>query len=190
MNELDTLIKKVNILNNISFLKDNKEEKEVEKACIAYLKSLNYKVVAKPIYFKVKNIDDLLFKFYSLLEYNHESTFLNINKDKDKAILTNFIKNRQKNLNITYESTLQDVALLIYSLFKYEDDLGLTVPLGIWVFGSIKYQWVIDKLSFILNSEEELYNDIIVNNMVELDELNTDDIYTGFDFEHLRKIHG
>lgn len=188
MKPLDILIRKVRDLDTISFLKDNINEREVENACVMYLKSLNYKVVKPPKLFKIKDVDHLINRFYHLLDYYGGDT-LSVNRDKDKAILTRFIKLRQEELDISYDAALQDTALLMQGLFMYEKDLGLTVPLGIWVFGSIKYRWVIDKIAFILNSEKDLYNDIAVGRLVELDELK-DDSYTGFDFEHLRRIHG
>lgn len=190
MNSLDNLIQKVRALDNISFLNDNINEKEVEKACVAYLKSLNYKVVEQPKVFKLKNVDDLINRFYHLLEYHHDIAAFSVNRDKDRAIISNFIKIRQEETGMSYESILQDTALIIHGLFVYEKDLGLTVSLGIWVFGSTNYRWVIDKVIFMLNAEQDIYNDLVVSKMAELDEMNSDDEYTGFNFEHLRRIHG
>lgn len=190
MNELDILIQKVRTLDSVSFLKDNINEKEVEKACINYLKSLHYKVIEKPTFYKVKNIDELINRFYSLLEYYHNSVCsFTVNREKDRVFLTNFIKERQIILDIDYDLALQDASIIMQGLFSYEEELGLTVPIGIWIFSSSKYRWVIDKVIFLLNSEESSLNDTIVTRMVELDEMDANE-YTGFDFEHLRRVHG
>ena len=190
MKELAILLQKVKALDDISFLKDNLNEKEVEKACVNYLKSLNYKVVEKPIFYKVKSIDDLVNRFYSLLEYHHTDVCsFTVNKEKDKMFLNNFVKERQLILDVSYDLALQDTAMIIQGLFSYEEELGLTIPLGVWVFASSKYRWIIDKVVFLLNLEKSSLNDVIVERLVELDEMNSKE-YTGFDFEHLRRIHG
>jgi len=190
MNFLDKLIIAVKDLDNISIIQDNLKEKTIEKACINYLKSLNYKVVSRPSIYKIKDLDDLVTTFYSLVEYTQTSVCaMTANKDKDRALLSTFVKGRQIALDIEYSSALQETALIMHGLFNYKDELGLTVPLGIWVFGSAKYRWVIDKVIFLLNTEEDALNDFAVGKLIELDEAISDE-YTGFDFEHLRSIHG
>ncbi|MBV5347959.1 hypothetical protein JZU46_07080 [bacterium] len=190
MNPLETLVQKVRDLDSFSFIVDNISEKEVEKACINYLKSLNYKVTAKPSLFTVRDIDDLITTFYSLLDYTHNSTCAMVsNRDKDRALLSNFVKGRQSILEVSYDSALQDTALIIHGLFNYEKELGLTVPIGTWVFGSTRFKWVIDKVIYILNAQEDLTNDFEVDRLAAIDEAQSKE-YIGYDFEHLRRVHG
>lgn len=190
MTPLETLIQKVKSLDYLSFFKDNSEEKEVEKACVNYLKSLHYKVIQKPSLSIVRDLDGLVTLFYALLEYNHDSICsLVSNRDKDKALLSAFVKSRQEALEIDYNMALQDAAVIMHGLFNHEKSLGLTVPIGVWVFGSAKYKWVIDKVIFLLNVTEDLANAFTVTRLATMDEMQSKE-YTGFDFDHLRRIHG
>lgn len=190
MSELAELQAKVKLLEAGSIFNDGAEEKDVERACVDYLKSLGYKINKKPILSKVNNTNELIDLFYNFLEFNHNETCSLIsNRKKDCAILSNFIKVRQKELGCSKKECLQDCANIITTMFTYEEELGLTVPIGIWVFGSDRCKWITDKVINILNSSDDLINDAIVTRMVEEDEHSSEE-YTGFDFNKLRSMYG
>lgn len=191
MHPLDTLKSKIKNLDSGSLFGDNFVEKEVETACVLFLKSLGYKVVNKPRQRSVKNIDELINYFYSLLEYHHnEVCSLVSNKQKDRALLARFISLRQAELQYSFDECLQDCVNIITALFVFEKDLGLTIPIGMWVFGGDKCKWVTDKVISMLNNNEEALNEVRVENMIIADELRDCNSYTGFDFEHLRRVYG
>ncbi len=190
MLELVTLKEKVNLLDAPSFLDKRSDEKEVEKACVAFLKSLGYKVVKKPNFAAVAKLDDLITLFYTLLNYYHNDVCdLVSNKQKDRKIFSNFIAYRQEELSCSFKEGLQDCANIIKALFVFESSLELTVPLGTWVFSSTKYKWLIDRVIGMLDNNMELLNERTLLRKIEEDESNSKE-YTGFDFERLRRVHG
>ena len=191
MTELDTLQIKVKALGENSFIKDNLPEKDVEKACVAYLKSLGYKVVSQVISYKVSTLDELIDLFYHLMDFhNNDVCSLVSNRKKDRSILATFITARQKELGYSFKDSLQDCANIINTLFVYEEELALTVPLGIWVFGSDKCKWITDKAINILNNTAVANSEAAVIKMAEEDEIKNSNEYTGFDFSRLRRIYG
>ena len=190
MTKLDILQSKVKALDSCSLFGDNHAEKEVEAACVGFLKSLGYKVVARPRKRVIKNIDELINFFYNMLEYHHNDICsLVSNKQKDRTLLTRFITQRQEDLSCSFEDGIQDCANIIEALFVFEDDIGLTIPICMWVFGGEKCKWVTDKVIGMLNDNEEILNDVKLSSMVAADEMNSKD-YTGFDFKHLRRKYG
>ena len=190
MTSLDNLVLKVKQLDAPSFLNDKIPEKEVETACVAFLKSLGYKVAHKKKPRLIKNLDELINFFYSLMDYYHNDVCaLVANRQKDRTLFTRFINNRQEELKCSFEDGMQDCANIINALFVYEADLDLTLPIGTWVFGSDKCKWITDKVISMLNSNVEILNTYKMEKMVEADELRDKD-YTGFNFDNLRRIHG
>lgn len=190
MHELQTLQNKIKLLDEISFLGAKDNEKEVEAACVAYLKSLEYKVVKKPNFAIVNKLDDLIVLFYSLLNYYHnDACDLVSNKQKDRKIFSNFIAYRQEELSYSFKEGLNDCANIIKALFIFEKTLELTVPIGTWIFSSHKYKWLIDKVIGMLDDNIELLNDYNLERKVVEDELKSNE-YTGFDFEKLRRLYG
>ncbi len=190
MKNLDILISKVKQLDAPSFLNDKLPEKEVEVACVNFLKSLGYKVANKARPRQIKNLDELVNFFYNLMDYYHNDVCaLVANRQKDRTLFTRFISNRQLELKCSFEDGIQDCANIINALFVYESELDLTLPIGTWVFGSDKCKWITDKVISMLNSNVEILNAYRMEKMVEADELK-DNEYTGFNFENLRRVHG
>ena len=190
MTTLEVLVTKIKQLETPSFFKDNVYEKEVELACVALLKSLGYKVANKNQPRQIKKLDDLINLFYTLMEYYHNDVCsLVSNRQKDSALFSRFISNRQEELQCTFEDGLQDCANIINALFVYESELNLTLPIGTWIFGSDKCKWLTDKVINILNNNVEMLNEYKISKMVDADELRTDE-YTGFNFDNLRRVHG
>jgi len=190
MNTLDTLIGCIKNLENPGFLKDHLLLDAVEEACASYLKSIGYKVSKNTDYYKINTIDELVDFFYNCLDYYHsEVCSLVSNRQKDRALFSKFISNRQSELGCSFKDGLQDCANIVKALFIYEDELALTLPIGTWVFGSEKCKWLTDKVINILNNNLESVNEQKVVKMIEDNERNSDD-YIGFDFEKLRRMYG
>lgn len=190
MSELTSLRDKVRLLDEISFLGSKDTEKEIEYACAAFLKSLEYKVVKKPSFAVVNKLDDLIVLFYSLINYYHNDVCdLVSNKQKDRKIFSNFIAYRQEELKCSFKEGLQDCANIIKALFIFESSLDLTVPLGTWVFSSVKYKWLIDRVIGMLDNNTELLNQRTLERKIVEDEANSSE-YTGFDFNKLRRLYG
>lgn len=190
MHELQTLQNKIKLLDEMSFLGAKDSEKEVEAACVAYLKSLEYKVIKKPNFAIVSKLDDLIVLFYSLLNYYHNDVCdLVSNKQKDRKIFSNFIAYRQEEVSCSFKEGLNDCANIIKALFIFVNSLELTVPIGTWVFSSSKYKWLIDKVIGMLDDNIELLNERNLERKIVEDELKSNE-YTGFDFEKLRRLYG
>ena len=191
MTPLDLLVQKVKLLSEISFLNDNVSEREVEEACVNYLKFLGYKVSKNTNNYNVNNLDELIDFFYTNQSYYHNDDLCRVvsNRQKDRAIFSNFITSRQAELGYSYKSGLQESAYIISALFINEAALDLTVPIWTWIFSSAKYKWLIDKAINIVNETKEIYNTQEVERLVEKDELSSEE-YLGFDFDRLRRIHG
>ncbi len=190
MSELTLLRNKVKLLDEISFLGSKDTEKEIEAACVAFLKSLEYKVVKKPNFAVVTKLDDLIVLFYSLINYYHNDVCdLVSNKQRDRKIFSNFIAYRQEELKCSFKEGLQDCANIIKALFIFESSLELTVPLGTWVFSSVKYKWLIDRVIGMLDDNTELLNQRTLERKIVEDEANSSE-YTGFDFNKLRRLYG
>lgn len=120
-------------------------EKEVEAACVAYLKSLEYKVIWVSNFAIVSKLDDLIVLFYSLLNYYHNDVCdLVSNKQKDRKIFSNSY--RQEELSCSFKEGLNDCANIIKALFIFENSLELTVPIGTWVFSSSGINGLLIKL--------------------------------------------
>ena len=175
---------------NLCIFDSPKDEELVVEACIEYLQKLNYRVLSKPNYnTTVSNLDELLTLFYNTLEYYHTDIYaLGRNIEKDKAILSSFLVDRQSFLYYSYKDTIKECVDIIKHLFLFEKDLNITVPLGIWVF-SKNNRWIIDKVIVMMNNYVKNLNDRLVDAMVIKDEHKSDD-YKGFDFNRLRRIHG
>jgi hypothetical protein len=190
MTTLTTFIKKIKELDSPGFLKDKTNELQIEKECVIYLKSIGYKVSKNITNYKINNIDELIDFFYGLMSYYHnEVCSLVANREKDKALFSKFIHDRKAELGYTHRQGLQDCANVINALFCHEEALGLTIPVGTWVFGSDKCKWITDKAISILNLNQEVIDEFKVSQLVENDEQNSEE-YLGFDFEHLRRLHG
>lgn len=189
MCSLSSLRTKIKDLDSISFLGDNVAEKEVELACVEYLKSVGYKITKKPELHKVNKLDELLDLFYNLMEFYHNDVCsLVANRKKDRVIISNFLKNRQEELSCTFNESLQDCANVIYSLFIFEEDLGLSYPLSVSVF-SDNCKWITDKVICMLNDNKDVENEIKVERMVEANEAMAEE-HSGFDLEKLRRMYG
>lgn len=190
MSELISLRNKVKLLDEISFLGSKDTEKEIETACVSFLKSLEYKVVKKPSFAVVNKLDDLIVLFYSLINYYHNDVCdLVSNKQRDRKIFSTFIAYRQEELKCSFKEGLQDCANIIKALFIFESSLDLTVPLGTWVFSSVKYKWLIDRVISMLDGNTELLNQRTLERKIIEDEANSSE-YTGFDFNKLRRLYG
>lgn len=189
MKELDILKQSVLDLDAPSLITDSVSEKQVEMACVHYLEALGYKVSAKVVSYRVKDLDQLIDLFYSALEYKSgEVCALTSNRKKDRALFSNFIKQRQQELGCSHAEGLNDCANIIFGLFKFEDQLDLSLPMGTWVFGSDKCKWITDKVINMLNNIG--VNDLVVERMVDRYSMLHEDDYQGFDFDKLRRIHG
>ncbi len=188
--ELHILKTKILALDEITFINDKVSEKELEKACVNYLKVLGYKVNIKPTLHKVNKLDELIDLFYHLMEFYHNDVCsLVSNRKKDRSLISNFIKNRQKELGCSFKEGLQDCANIIYGLFIFEDQLGLTSPANLSVFGNDKCKWITDKVITILNSNKDVVNEIKVEKMILEQEVEAENS-SGFNFEELRRKYG
>lgn len=187
--ELEFLRHTIKDLDSIGFLKDNNAEKEVEKACISYLKVLGYKVSKKPILQKVSKLDELVDLFYNLMEFYHSDICsLVSNRKKDRVLIANFIKQRQDELGASFSEGLQDCANIIFSLFIFEEDLGLSLPISINVF-SPNSKWITDKVINILNNNKDIENELKIERLTIKQEVYAEE-HSGFDFLKLRRTYG
>jgi hypothetical protein len=188
MKELEALRTKVKALDSLGFLRDNVPEKEVREACIAYLKSVGYKVTKKPVLHKVKKLDELVDLFYNLMEFYHnEVCSLVSNRQKDRVLISNFLKNRQVELSCSFDESLQDCANIIYGLFIFEETLDLSYPVSISIF-SENCKWITDRVIAILNENKYIENEIKVERMVEANGVDAEK-HSGFDLEKLRRLY-
>ena len=189
MKELELLRIKVKDLDSAGFLSDNLSEREVEKACVSYLKSVGYKVAEKPVLHKVHKLDELVDLFYHLMEFYHNDVCsLVSNRKKDRALVSSFIKNRQEELQCSFEEGLQDCANIIYSLFIFEERLGLNSSISISVF-SPNCNWLTDRVITILNDNKDVENEIKVEQLIREQEYKAEE-NSGFDLEKLRRKYG
>jgi len=189
MKELGLLRTKVKDLDSAGFLGDNISEMEVEKACVSYLKSIGYKVAEKPILHKVRKLEELVDLFYHCLEFYHNDVCsLVSNRKKDRVLVSSFMKSRQEELHCSFEESLQDCANIIYSLFIFEERLGLNSSISISVF-SPNCKWITDKVITILNDNKDVENEIKVEQMVLSQETKAEE-NSGFDLEKLRRKYG
>jgi len=190
MLELTSLQAKVKLLDELSFLGSKDTEKEIELACVAFLRAIDYKVVKKPIFVTIKKLDELIDLFYNLLNYHHNDTCeLVSNRQRDRKIFSSFIAYRQDELKCSFNNGLQDCANIIKALFIFESHLELTVPLGTWIFSSTKYKWLVDRVVGMLDGNMELLNQRTLERKIVEDEANSKE-YTGFDFNKLRRLYG
>ncbi len=186
MKELETVRAKIKDLDSVGFLSDNISEREVEKACVEYLKCIGYKVVEKPVLHKVNKLDELVDLFYHLMEFYHNDVCsLVSNRKKDRVLISNFIKNRQAELQCSSEEGLQDCANIIYSLFIFEERLGLNSSVSISVF-SDNCKWITDRVITILNDNKDVENEIKVEQLIREQESEAEK-NSGFDLEKLRR---
>ncbi len=188
--ELHVLKTKISALDEVTFIDDRVSEKELEKACVNYLNVLGYKVTEKPVLHKVNKLDELIDLFYNLMGFYHNDVCsLVSNRKKDRSIISTFIKNRQKELGCSFKEGLQDCANIIYGLFIFEDQLGLTSSVSLSVFGNDKCKWITDKVINILNNNKDIGNEIKVEKMILEQEINAEN-NSGFNFEELRRKYG
>jgi len=132
-----------------------KTEADLEALCIDFLKSRDYSIVKKPVRHDLKSVDDLIDYFYNMYAYYKGNICkLVSNRDKDRAILSNFVKKRSVELSISYKEALIDTALIIEGLFQYEEQLNLKSGPTLALFGWVNCKWVTDKVINLLNSNE------------------------------------
>lgn len=131
----------------------------IEQKCVEYLKASGYRVVKRveSTYKNVKNTNDLVGLFYSLVDYHYPSPvgyYRNIGKDRKLA--KSMIDNRMKATNISKEEALAECALLVESLFKYVDEFNFdNNPTSFGIFGHEKMGWITDKLGRLLLDKEK-----------------------------------
>ena len=140
----------------------------LDAACKKYLELRNYKIIEEPILEDVKTVEDLVNKFYDLMEFHYDSKVRTAaNPKKDVALLSNFVEQRRLSLDTTFRKALVDCITIIKSLFIFKEDLGLNRPIGTWIFGTDKCKWITDKVIVMINEQKDAENEMIMRRMSE-----------------------
>ena len=150
-------------------------------ACSDFLKSLDYKVINKPIDRNVKTIDGLVNLFYDLKSFNHAGNKCELvsSPKRDLAVFSRFVSARQTELNCTKQQAIADCVFIIKSLFYYEEQLGLNEAVGVWVFGTDKCKWITDRVIRLANKDKEMENSYAVERLVDRYDQDHEDEFKG-----------
>lgn len=152
MSKLDELIKNIHKISETGMFAVPIDK--LFDACEELLVYNGYGV-AKPIdfNFKIKNISDLITKFYSLLHHKYPETIRNhINVKKDLSLAKQLYESRMLN-GVSKEVALNECGEIIYTLFAYEKEFKMRYPIrDFGVLGQGNVGWITDKALQIMNS--------------------------------------
>jgi hypothetical protein len=134
------------------FNNDNCIDKIVEES-IRYLKFKGFKVVSPQVFkYKVNNVDDLIRRFYSLLNDKDSIRYTtSYNENKDRAIAKRFVSNRMLATGASKEYVLNECGEIINTVFKYEKEFKFKYDITFSIFGQDNLKWVTDKAIQIMN---------------------------------------
>ena len=189
---LNKLQESILALNNVSlFGSEEVSYKEIENECVKYLKFIGYNVAKRPQFKTLSRVEDLVVYFYELMAYYHsEFCTLTSSRQKDIAVLSNFVKYRKDELCCSTTSAINDCALIITTIIQNEKELGLNRQIGIWVFGTAKCKWITDKAISLLNDNYTLQNEAIVYAKAQDYAKQHTDSYLGYDIKEIKKRRG
>ena len=137
----------VTIFNN-----DNCIDKIIEES-IRYLRFKGFKVVAPQTFKnKIKNIDDLIRYFYSLLNNKDSIRYTtSYNENRDRATAKRFVSNRMLATGASKEYSLNECGEIISTIFKHEKEFKFKYDITFSIFGQGNLKWVTDKAIQIMN---------------------------------------
>jgi hypothetical protein len=143
-----------------------------EQEAVEELRSRGYRVIKEsyPGFENMKTAKDLLEYFYARRKfYNSERKFPeSIDHQGNTKVISSFIRSRQK-LGLSRENAVQECAVLIENMFKYEKHLNLKEP--IISVNILAVRPFMDRVCSIANEEnreiEELENDKYLNEFYE-----------------------
>ena len=131
----------------------SKGNKELEDACVRFLRYKGYRVGEPFDYkYKVAKLDDLISLFYTLLDSRHPE-YVNVyrNAGRDRSIASSFVKNRMETTGASEEIALKECASIVETVFTHEKEFKFKTDVFFGMFGQSNLSWVTSKAVEIMN---------------------------------------